>query len=84
MLTACSKLVDNKFEISSANTNYLRFVDRIAKRCEVLMRVPTLNHAIFQNGSIHRHSRITKVYLHSEFSEFSAFYHVGFNGSEIV
>ena len=51
---------------------------------EVLMRVPTLNHAIFQNGSIHRHSRITKVYLHSEFSEFSASYHVGFNGSEIV
>ena len=44
----------------------------------------TLNDAIFQNGSIHCHSRITKVYLHSEFLEFSAFYHVGFNGSEIV
>ena len=43
-----------------------------------------LNGAIFQYGSIHRHSRITKVHLHSEFSEFSAFYHVGFNGSEIV
>ena len=40
VLTACSRLVDNKFEFSSPNTNYRRFVDRIAKRCELYMRVP--------------------------------------------